>query len=86
MGSLVPQGRESLTVLWRVVAQQSRLSLALVRVGIHIVYKNRKTKGKKKRIEKKKKKKVINITRKVWKQNCNLYMTMGCLSTKYVLW
>lgn len=86
MGSLVPQGRESLTVLWRVVAQQSRLSLALVRVGIHIVYKNRKTKGKKKRIEKEKKKKVINITRKVWKQNCNLYMTMGCLSTKYVLW
>lgn len=85
MGSLVPQGRESLTVLWRVVAQQSRLSLALVRVGIHIVYKNRKTKGKKKRIEKEKKK-VINITRKVWKQNCNLYMTMGCLSTKYVLW
>lgn len=28
--------RESLTVLWRVVSQQSRLSLALVGVGIHI--------------------------------------------------
>lgn len=56
MGSLFPQWHESLTVLWRVVAQQSRLSLALVGVGIHIVYKNRKTKGKKKRIEKEKKK------------------------------
>lgn len=28
----------SLTVLWRVVAQQGRLSLTLVGVGTHIVY------------------------------------------------
>ncbi len=44
---LVPQGVSSLTVLWRVVAQQSRLSLTLVRVGIHIFYENRKIKNKK---------------------------------------
>lgn len=41
---LVPQGSESLTVLRRVVAQQSRLSLTLVGVGIHIFCESRKEK------------------------------------------
>lgn len=44
-------GRESLTVLWRVVAQQSRLSLTLVGVGIHIFYEIGKTKTKERQRE-----------------------------------
>lgn len=43
------RGRESLTVLWRVVAQQSRLSLTLVGVGIHILYEIGKTKTEEER-------------------------------------
>ena len=35
---------ESLTVLWRVVAQQSRLPLTLVGVGVDVIYET-KTKG-----------------------------------------
>lgn len=76
----VSRGRESLTVLWRVVAQQSRLSLTLVGVGIHIFYEIGKTKTKERQREREKQKKPVEYDETGNKTGCSIYMTTGCRS------
>lgn len=76
---LVSRGRDSLTVLWRVVAQQSRLSLTLVGVGIHILYEIGKTKTGEER-QREKQKEPFEYDETGNKTGCSIYMTTGCRS------